>query len=106
MARRALLFVIGWLVGPLECPLTQRLQVFIEMLDIFFVICADQALLGITDGEPNSVTTTVGRCYISTKMNIVKTRVAQMSRVGLALPKNTTHLFLLSLNLPSSWDAR
>lgn len=37
MVRRGLLFIVAWLVGPLECPLTQRLQVFTEMLDLFLV---------------------------------------------------------------------
>lgn len=37
MARRGLLFIIAGLVGLLECPLAQRLQVSTELLRAFFV---------------------------------------------------------------------
>jgi hypothetical protein len=88
------LFITAQLVG----PSTQRLQVFSELPDVSFVRNGLGDLrrsglppsLGISDDEPNSVTTMVGRCYISTKMNTVRNQVAQMPRVGLALPKDTT----------------
>lgn len=74
-----------------------RLQGCTALLHVFFVrnglgICTRTASLGISDGEPSSRNTMVGRYYIGTKMNIARTWVTRMPKVGLALPKDTTQL--------------